>query len=206
MTGVEICENFVRNAAEFAMEEIQKLSKNAQVDDPDGVKFPYRDIVGMEAYWNAAAKIYPRMTEAATVLQAVKDVLSKLGSMENVVAVAEKKKQERIKNTFMPKPVVVSAALESEFKEAFLAEGWNESIVKINILSREWDIVRNNLTGAIICRTQSAAIVAKQKAGNCVMYSYTIKQLYNGSSYSTVSSRYSHGIIASEFLCSNASK
>ncbi len=40
----------------------------------------------------------------------------------------------------MPKAVVVSAALEAEFKEAFVNEGWNETIIKINILSREWDI------------------------------------------------------------------
>ena len=32
----------------------------------------------------------------------------------------------------MPKAAVVNAGLEAEFKEAFLAEGWNETIVKIN--------------------------------------------------------------------------
>ena len=109
-------------------------------------------------------------------------------------------------NTFMPKAAVVNAGLEAEFKEAFLAEGWNETIVKINILTREWEIVRNSLTGAIICRTQSAAIVAKPKSGLCVMYNFTIKQQYTGSGYSGVSSRYSHGIMADEFLCENAGK
>lgn len=71
----------------------------------------------------------------------------------------------------MPKAVVINAALEAEFKEAFINEGWNETIIKINITNREWDIIRHAVSGAIICRTQSATIVAKQN-GNCILYDF----------------------------------
>ena len=85
-----------------------------------------------------------------------------------------------------------------------MAEGWGETIVKIHLLSRDWSIVRNSLTGAIICRIQTAAIVAKKKDGSCILYDYTIRQAFTGSGYSGTSSRHAHGVLAAEFLCENA--
>ena len=110
----------------------------------------------------------------------ITNFLATSGGLDGLLAKAKARKKERLKNTFMPKAVTTNPAIEAEFKEAFNNGGWGEAIIKINLLSKEWTIVKNSLTGAILCRTQQAAIVAKQKAGNCMLYTYTIKQQYAG--------------------------
>ena len=204
LAGAEVCEDYLKNFSEPAKTRIDDYLKEMQKEFVLNVKIAYRQLVGEEAYWNAAHKVYPNFQQAADVYKKAKDALATVGSMEDVAARAFKKRQDRLKNTFMPKAVVVSAALEAEFKEAFLNEGWNETIIKINITSREWNIIRHQVSGAIICRVQSAAIVAKQKGGNCILYDFTIKQQYTGSGYSSVSSRYTHDVYETEFFCENA--
>ncbi len=204
MVGVEVCEDYLKTMSEAAKKRIDGYIKEMQREFVINVKIAYRQLVGEISYWDAATKVYPTMQEAADVLKKAKNALAAEGTMEDVAAKAFKKKQDRLKNTFMPKAVVVNAALEAEFKEAFVNEGWNETIIKINITSREWSIIRHAVSGAIICRTQSAAIVAKQKNGNCILYDFTIKQQYTGSGYSGVSSRYTHDVYESEFFCENA--
>lgn len=204
LAGAEVCEDFLKSISAQAIKNIDGYLKETQKEFVVNAKYAYRDIVGAEAFWGAAHKVYPTIQEVAQAHQKAKEALASLGSMEEVAAKAFKKKQDRLKNTFMPKAVVVSTALEAEFKEAFVNEGWNESIIKIHITSREWDIIRHAVSGAIICRTQSAAIVAKQKDGNCIMYNFTIKQQYTGGGYSSVSSRYSHDVYETEFFCENA--
>jgi hypothetical protein len=204
LAGAEVCEDYLKNFTEPAKKRIDDYLKEMQKEFVFNVKIAYRQLVGEEAYWNAAHKVYPNFQQAAEVYKKAKDALAAVGSMEEVAARAFKKKQDRLKNTFMPKAVVVSAVLEAEFKEAFLNEGWNETIIKINITSREWSIIRHAVSGVIICRAQSAAIVAKQKAGNCIMYDFTIKQQYTGSGYSSVSTRYAHDVYETEFMCENA--
>ena len=204
MVGVEVCEDYLKSMSEPAKKVIDGYIKEMQKEFVINAKIAYRKLVGDVAYWSAATKVYPDMKEAADVLKKATDALAAEGSMEAVAAKAFKKGQDRLKNTFMPKAVVVSAALEAEFKEAFVNGGWNETIIKINILSREWDIRRHAVSGAILYRIQQAAIVAKQKAGNCILYTYTIKQQYTGNGYSNVSSYYGHDVWETEFVCENA--
>jgi hypothetical protein len=204
LAGAEVCEDYLKNFSEPAKKRIDEYLKEMQKEFVFNVKIAYRQLVGEEAYWRAAHKVYPNMQQATDVYKKAKEALASVGTMEEVAAKAFKKRQDRLKNTFMPKAVVVSAALEAEFKEAFVNEGWNETIIKINILSREWDIRRHAVSGAILYRTQQAAIVAKQKAGNCILYTYTIKQQYTGNGYSNVSSLYGHDVWETEFVCENA--
>lgn len=204
LVGAEVCEDYLKSMSVPAKKRIDEYVKEMQKEFVINVKIAYRRLVGEETYWLAAHKVYPSMQEAADVYKKAKDALAAAGSMEEVAAKAFKKRQDRLKNTFMPKAVIVNAALEAEFKEAFLNEGWNETIIKINITSKEWTIIRHAVSGAIICRAQSAAIVAKQKNGNCILYDFTIKQQYTGNGYSSVSSRYTHDVYESEFFCENA--
>lgn len=100
----------------------------------------------------------------------------------------------------MPAAVRKDATMEQEFRTAFMNEGWNESILKINILSNEWTVVRNNVTGAITGRTQTAAIAARNQKGECILYTYTIMQEFDGSRY-LPAKRYSHD--ATYIACAN---
>jgi hypothetical protein len=204
LDGVEVCEDYLKTFSEPAKKRIDNYIKELQTEFVINVKIAYRRIAGEEAYWNAARQVYPHMQQAADVYKKAKEALIAAGSMEEVAARAFNKRQERLKNTFMPKAVVVNTSLEAEFKEAFLNEGWNETIIKINITGREWTIIRHTISGAILYRTQTAAIAAKQKNGNCILYDYTIKQQYTGSGFSSVSTRYSHDVIENEFFCANA--
>lgn len=172
-------------------------------DSEIGTRQLYREMVGEQTYWNAAMQLYPDLKGAAEVYKMISDFLKSSGGLNGLLAKALVRKKERLKNLFMPKAVVTNAAIEAEFKEAFNNGGWGETIVKINLLSREWTVVRNSITGVIICRTQQAAIVAKQKAGNCALYTYIIKQQYTGSGYSNISSYYGHDVWELEFLCEN---
>lgn len=62
----------------------------------------------------------------------------------------------------------------------------------MNLLDTDWHIEKNKLTGAIICRYQSAAIKAKNKAGQCIAYQMSMKQDWDGSGYSATARRYGH--------------
>lgn len=202
--GVEACLPHIRNTADGSIMLIAKYKKEAETYDEKGAKAAYRELVGEHTYWNAARRIYPDLPQAAEVYRLASEALAALGSMEQVVAKAASRRMERLKNTFMPAAVVKNAALEAEFREAFAAEGWGETIVKIHILSRDWSVLRNNLTGVILGRIQTAAICAKKKSGECILYEYTIRQDHTGGGYSGTSRRHSHGIIEAEFLCENA--
>lgn len=207
MDGVEHCKPFISDRVVTGKEAAAKtLALMQKMYDSREVKAVYRELAGEEAFWGAALKLYPDVPGLADLHKTLLGLMAADGGLEGWLSKAAARKAERLKNTFMPKAVQVNTALEAEFREAFLAEGWNETIVKINLLSREWNIVRNSLTGVIICRTQTAAIVAKQKNGNCIMYDFTIRQSHTGSGYSGVSSRYAHGVLADEFLCENAAK
>lgn len=202
--GVETCEKYIRDRIDLAKNELKKYVEKINTDNLNEVKLNYRELIGFETYWSAAARIFPNMKEAAEVHQLAKDALATAGTMEQTVARCKAKRMEYLKKLKIPAPVVTNAALEAEFKEAFNNEGWGETIIKVSIQTREWSIVRHSISGAILYRTQYAYIVAKQKAGNCMLYGFTIKQQYTGSGYSSISSRAGHDVFENEFLCENA--
>jgi hypothetical protein len=205
LAGIEACHNYINDRTEAGTKRFLEYKAKLEKDDSEaGTRYIYREIIGEESYWNAAKQLYPDIKGAAEVHQLIKNFLIAEGGLDGLLAKAKAKKKERLKNTFMPKAVTTDVVIEAEFKEAFNNGGWGETIVKINLLNKEWTIVRNSLTGVIICRTQQAAIVAKQKAGNCILYTYTIKQPYTGSGFSNVSSYYGHDVWETEFLCENA--
>ncbi len=71
--------------------------------------------------------------------------------------------------------------------------GWSEKFKAAKVESNEWNIVRHNVSGAILYRTLSAACFAKWPDGHCTVQPFTFKQVYNGSSYSSNFTRYSTG-------------
>lgn len=91
------------------------------------------------------------------------------------------------------------ASVEALFRTAFAAEGWNEEILQVNLLDTDWHVEKNKVTGAIVCRYQSAAIKAKNKAGKCIAYELSMKQDWNGSGFSATPRRYGHN--AQDMAC-----
>ena len=86
----------------------------------------------------------------------------------------------------MPPALVQNAELEKLFRQTFEDAGWDETIIKVHLLDRDWKAIRNEVSGVLEARTQRAAIASKDKTGVYTLYNYfTIQQDYLGNSFST---------------------
>lgn len=181
-------------------ENLYAMSKALRSGWEDKTIGEYDHLLAMEAYWSAAATLFHNRSDFSAAHHQVRDTLTSIGSRDNAKAMIARNKLNRGGNVSMPAAVRKDATVEQEFRTAFMNEGWNESILKINILSNEWTVVRNNVTGAITGRTQTAAIAARNQKGECILYTYTIMQEYDGSRY-LPAKRYSHD--ATYIACAN---
>jgi hypothetical protein len=205
MAGVETCKQYLADRTETAKNRaLEFKSKITAAYDYRIVRSVYRDVLGEQAYWGAAKQLYPDVAAFTDVHKLLTDVAAMDGGLDGMLKKAAARKAERLKNIHMPPAVMINAGVEAEFKEAFGNGGWEEKILKINILSREWTVIRHSISGAILYRSINAAIATKQKDGNCILYNYTIKQQHTGSGFSNISSYSSHNVIEAEFLCENA--
>lgn len=57
-------------------------------------------------------------------------------------------------------------------------------LLKLNIESNDWNIVKNKYTGHIMYRWIKGAFTEKNKNNDCYLQGFLIKQMYNGSGYS----------------------
>jgi hypothetical protein len=185
-------------------DKVALLEKEINTTANEGALNLYRDLIGLEAYWRAAVKIYPQVSVAATALQEVKSAISRVGTEEQVQAKFKKLQLEKLNNTRMPAAVMVNAALEADFKKVFNEMGWGETLLRVNLQTKEWSTLYHQITGNIIGRTHKAAISTKLKDGNCILYQFTIIQEYTGAGKYGPSREYSHGVLADKILCEHA--
>ncbi|MBL7912361.1 MAG: hypothetical protein JNJ41_14970 [Bacteroidia bacterium] len=129
------------------------------------------------------------------------NLFKEMGSVENAKAIAKNNAKARMAKVKIPVAARKDAATEALFKKAFVAEGWNETIMVVNLRDHDWSIVKHENTGVILGRAQTAAMVAKNKDGDCILYIFTIMQDYNGSGYQSNAYRRSHD--ATPMLCEN---
>lgn len=143
----------------------------------------YERMLALEAYWYGATTIFPGNPSIRQTYSEIRDTVKAFGSVENVWSIINKNYKNRGSKVFMPAAVRTDAALEADFRKVFEAQGWNETILKINLLTSDWIIVRHPVSGVITGREQSAAIAAKNKNGDCILYTFYIVQDYDGSRY-----------------------
>jgi hypothetical protein len=151
----------------------------------------YERLLALEAYWYGATTIFPGNATFRQTHAQIRDTVKAFGGTANVWAIISKNYKNRGSKVFMPAAVKTDPALEADFKRVFESQGWNETVLKINLLTSDWTIVRNPATGIITGREQAAAIAAKNKNGDCLLYTFVIVQEYDGSRYLT-SKRSSH--------------
>lgn len=203
-----MADNYERKVVSKYEHEIkaETYKKNAEdikrAGSEENAKAIYTQLLYQQAYWEAASKCaaFKRKDDFAKVYQGVTVAVNSVGSMDNAVKLATKGAADRVKTVKMPPALTTNAAMDKEFKKAFEGTGWGETILKVNLLDTDWHIERNELTGVILSRYQSAAIAAKQANGRCMLYTFTIKQEYNGSGYGS-SRRDSHN--SNEIACEN---
>lgn len=152
-------------------------------------------------YWETAKNCMPEEKLFSDNHTLIANLFKEMGSVENAKTIAKNNAKARMAKVKIPVAARKDAATEALFKKAFAAEGWNETIMVVNLRDLDWYILKNEITGAIIGRTQTAAIATKNKNGDCVLYSFTIIQDYNGSGYQQNAYRRSHD--ATFMLCEN---
>jgi hypothetical protein len=181
----------------------KKLAEDIKIaGTPGNAKAIYTTLLFQQAYWEAASKCvaFKRKEEYAKLYQSITATVNGVGGMEGAANLAQKGEENRLKNVKMPAALTTNATMDKEFRKAFEQTGWGETILKVNLLDTDWHIERNELTGVILSRYQSAAIAAKQSNGRCMLYTFTIKQEYNGSGYGS-SRRDSHN--SNQIACEN---
>lgn len=152
-------------------------------------------------YWEAAKICMPDEKLFSDNYTLIANLFKEMGSVENAKTIAKNNAKARMAKVKIPVAVRKDATAESIFKKAFIAEGWNETIMIVNLRDTDWSIVKNEYTGVIVGRAQTAAIAAKNKNGDCILYIFTIMQDYNGSGYQSNAYRRSHD--ATPMLCDN---
>lgn len=146
----------------------------------------YHMIQFEHAHWDALRKgPFAEKAQLEAGYQKVTDMVNRIGSLETVIAKGKAKGAELLKNTKMPPALTQNAELEKLFRQTFEDTGWGETIIKINLLDRDWKAIRNEITGVVEARTTRAAIASKNKSGGYTLYNYlTIQQDFLGNTYS----------------------
>jgi hypothetical protein len=80
----------------------------------------------------------------------------------------------------------VSTTLTQILRDAYKSmSGVTGTVVKVNLLDRDWQAFRNDVTGILEGRRMRAAIVAKMPSGKHLLYNnFLIHQDYLGTGYS----------------------
>jgi hypothetical protein len=177
-----------------------KTSYN-KTDVVDGAIGYYYLVNKYVVYWETAKNSMPDEKLFSDNYTLASNLLKEMGSVEAAKNVAKNNIKARMEKVKIPVAARKDAATEALFKKAFAAEGWNETIMIVNLRDHDWSIVKHENTGVILGRAQTAAMVAKNKNGDCILYIFTIMQDYNGSGYQSNAYRRSHD--AAFMLCEN---
>lgn len=183
----EAPENLKNEARGFDVitKDIEKSINDAGSIEQATVYF-YRTKVYYE-YWSLALYFEPNNSVYSENLKLINATISKIGSLESIENSINKKAKERADKKQMPAAVRKDTDLENKIKLSFLSmsktRGWNIEIIKVNIITNDWAILRDKYTNTITRRSQSASIAAK-KDGKCVVYDFVnYYQTYDGNKY-----------------------
>jgi hypothetical protein len=184
----------INNALPRIKADLQTIDKNVKlwednmnmIVDERPARAYYHMIQYEHAHWDALRKgPFAEKAQLEAGYAKVTDMVKRLGSLETVLAKGKAKGAELLKNTKMPPALLQNADTERLFRQAFEDAGWSGTIIKVNLLDRDWKAIRNEITGVVEARTQRAAIATKTKAGEFLLYNYfTIQQDFLGNGYS----------------------
>jgi hypothetical protein len=130
--------------------------------------------------------------------------LDAIGGVEKLTrdlkAAAEGTDTSRARAVKMPAAGTTDPAIEKDFADAVASQGWKSTTRKIVVTDRDWTIVRNDLTGAII-RRFFGGYVATETDAKCKLTPVSIEQIHDGAQYGK--SRYSATGIGVDIDCAN---
>ena len=161
----------------------------------------YNKILAWQAYLTGLARLFPNEPKYLNLLNKINAELASLGSESTFEERWRQNAKAQTAKVRMPAARSNDAAVISEVRNAFNNSGNTAEILKINLTTTQWTIIRNQLTSIIEGRTQEAAIATKQANGECLLYNVTIYQQYDGSNYGPARM---YGFSNVEMVCSNA--
>lgn len=161
----------------------------------------YNKILAWQTYLTGLTRLFPGEPKYLNLLNKVNAELTSLGSESTFEARWRNNAKAQAANVRMPAARSNDASVISEVRNAFNNSGNKAEILKINLTTTQWTIIRNQITSIIEGRTQEAAIATRQPNGECLLYNVTIYQQYDGSNYGPARM---YGFNNVEMACSNA--
>jgi hypothetical protein len=186
----------INNALPRIKVDLQTIDKNVKlwednmnmIVDERPARAYYAMIQYEHAHWDALRKgPFAEKAQLEADYQKVTEMVGRIGSLENVFARGKARAVELLKNTRMPAAIAKNEAIENVFRDAYKSmSGVTGTVVKVNLLDRDWQAFRNEITGVLEGRRMRAAIVAKMPSGKHMLYNnFLIHQDYLGTGYST---------------------
>ena len=175
---------------------------------PGEAEKAYERFLDQKRYYDYAVKFFPGEPVLEKVQERFQSLFNELGDLENIKRTAKNNGTKELEAVEMPVASLSDTKIENLFKTAFDDESKNRkydrTLIKINLLNRDWVMVRKEFTGVLLGRRRRAAISYKEiESGRCVMYeSYQIYQQHNGSGFSNLTTG-SSKMAGTEILCKN---
>jgi len=158
------------------------------------------------SFWDAARKIFPGETKMGQAYDLTSRIYNGMGSVEKLQDIVAANYTRLVKETMIPAPKVKDAGLEQLFMEAYnkmYSESFKGKALKAVILSDDWAIQRNEVSGIVTGRLRKAAIAYKNAEGKCYLIrEFFIQQEYVGGAFVGTKSVYAVGK-GQEMLCEN---
>jgi hypothetical protein len=181
------------------------------VPDPDVIDYPspfqYDPVINFtRAFGRSSPRrhtIEIRFTAGSVAHATGSFEIETSNGQEKLLAIADSLHKEKISKVFLPKPKMVSDALQQSMAQALKSNRWNQEMLRVVITDSAWEIHRNAF-GAIIFRSIGAAVAMKEPDGRCRYFTLSFKQAYQGGGYGRTEQ---HGVGNNyEMACANVNK
>lgn len=135
------------------------------------------------AYAEAVKKIFPTAAGAEEAIQIAKAGISKYGDQKTAMSVLKENKEAAIADVFLPKAVTKNEEWEGWFANYFTENFPGYTILRQSLLSVDWYIKKNAISGLPEYRQIGTAIAAKAPDGKCKIIKVDLYQDYLGGKY-----------------------
>lgn len=153
------------------------------------------------AYLEELKKLFPNTPGVDEALKIAQEGVTKYGNNKAMLASIKENKNAELANVYMPKAVTQNAEWEGWFKQYFLKNYPGYTVVRISMLSSNWFIKKNEISGLPEYRHLGCAVGAKSPDGKCKIISLDLYQDYLGGKFESPG-RYETGR-EKEMLCEN---
>lgn len=158
-------------------------------------------IKSTHAYLTALKKVFPSLTGMDEGIAKAQEVITKYGDNKSLLALIKGNKNEVLADVFMPAAVTKNTEWEAWFKTYFTKNYPGYTIIRQSLLTANWYIRKNEISGLPEYRQIGTAIGAKAPDGKCKIIKIDLYQDYLGGKFEP-NSRFQK-FDEKEILCEN---